>query len=410
MTKKNIVIVGGGASGMMAAIAAAKAGAKSITVLEQKDRVGKKILSTGNGKCNFTNEYMNEDCFRGDNTDIVADVLKQFGFEDTIRFFEELGILWKSKNGYVYPISEQATAILDILRFELKKYDVCIQTDTKVLAIKKQQDNFVIETNGECLTADAVILATGGKAASKLGSDGSGYQLAKQLGHHISEVVPALVQLHGNGDYFKQVAGVRTHASVHLLVDCEEVACDTGELQLTDYGISGIPVFQISRFASKALARKKNVAVEIDFMPQQSEDDFVQYMTERKVKHANKTAEEFCVGVFHKKLSIMLLKQSGISLNTKIADVKNKQFFEFLHLCKHFQVDITKTNSFEQAQVCAGGVKTTEICSETMESLYVPGLYLVGELLDIDGICGGYNLQWAWATGYIAGTNAVKGK
>ena len=409
MKQRHVVVTGGGASGMVAAIAAARGGAK-VTILEQKDRIGKKILSTGNGKCNLTNEVMSDTCFRGDDTSIVSEVFAQFGYPETVQFFEELGLLFKNRQGYLYPLSEQASAVLDILRMELSRLHVDILTDTKAMSAQKEGERFLIETNRGPISGDALILATGGKAAPVLGSDGSGYVLSKAFGHHLSQVVPALVQLRGKGDYFKQVAGVRTQANVTLYVDGEAVSESCGELQLTDYGISGIPVFQVSRYGAKALARKRDVWAELDFLPTMSEKAFMDFMQERKNAQGHKTAEEFCVGIFHKKLGGLLLKRAGIAHTIPMQEIKERQFQRFLTICKHFQVEITQTNSFAQAQVCAGGVKTTEINPRTMESLCCRNLYLTGELLDIDGICGGYNLQWAWSTGYIAGIHAAKGK
>lgn len=407
MKKKNIVIVGGGASGMIAAIFAARNGA-SVTILEQKDRIGKKILSTGNGRCNLTNEYMSEACFHGDDASIVQSVLAEFDFQKTCHFFEELGLMLKSRQGYIYPISDQASAVLDVLRMEINRLHISVQTNTKVLSIKKNQV-FQIQTSSGDLQADAVILATGGMAAPALGSDGSGYLLAKEMGHSISEVVPALVALRAKEGIFHQLGGIRTKAKVSLYVEEKLVAEDTGELQLTDYGISGIPVFQTSRFATKALKRNLDTVVEIDFMPTMSETEFYDYMNHRRAVQGHKTAEEFCIGILHKKLGNALLKQAGIKADLCISCVKEKSFLNFLQLCKHFQTTIIASNTFEQAQVCAGGVRTTAIHPQTMESMKVSGLYLVGELLDVDGICGGYNLQWAWSTGYLAGVNAAKG-
>lgn len=407
MKKQHIVVIGGGASGIVAAITAAREGA-IVTLLEQKDRIGKKILSTGNGKCNLTNEYMSDECFRGDDLAIVGPVLAQFAYHKTCRFFEELGLILKSRQGYIYPISDQASAVLDVLRMELYRLSVDIQTNAKVVRIEKKE-SFKVYTSSEVFSADKVILATGGMASKVLGSDGSGYPLAKSMGHHISEVVPALVALQAKEKFFASLSGIRTNAKITLYVDDMQVAEDVGELQLTNYGISGIPVFQVSRFAAKAFTRNKKVMVEIDYIPTMNERDFARFMCERKEQHAHKTAEEFCVGVLHKKLGITLLKLAGIKADFPIHQVKEKSFRQFLYLCKHFQTEIVATNSFDQAQVCAGGVKTKEINPHTMESIKTPGLYLTGELLDIDGICGGYNLQWAWSTGYIAGMHAAKG-
>ncbi len=408
MKARRVIIAGGGASGLVAAIAAARNGA-TVTIIEQKDRVGKKILSTGNGKCNLTNEFMAPDCFRGDDLSIVPKVLEQFGYEKTLEFFEELGVILKSRQGYIYPISDQASAILDVLRMEVKRLQVEIRLEERIKEIRKTKKNFSVKTDKNVYTCNAVILATGGKAAPVLGSDGSGYALAKSFGHSISPVVPALVQLVGRGNYFKQISGVRTNAAVELYVDGERKASDTGELQLTNYGISGIPVFQISRYAAKALYEKKAVTVRLNFLPSMTETEFKEFVSKRKLAHGYKTAEEFFVGMLHKKLAVMLLKSANIPLSIAANDILDEKWEKLLDFIQHFPVEIEGTNSFEQAQVCAGGVRTNEINADTMESLYEKDLYLTGELLDIDGICGGYNLQWAWATGCIAGEHAARG-
>lgn len=408
MKAKRIIIVGGGASGLVAAITAARNGA-DVTILEQKDKLGKKILSTGNGKCNLTNEYMESECFRSDDTSVVSKVLTQFGYKDTVSFFEDLGVILKNRQGYIYPITDQASAILDVLCFEIDKLNVHVVLEERVTNIQKTSKEFSVKTNKSSYLCDAVILATGGKAASVLGSDGSGYDLAKAFGHSISPVVPALVQLIGKGNFFKQVSGVRTYATVKLLVNDEYVACDTGELQLTNYGISGIPVFQISRYASKALHEKKNVFAEIDFLPTMSEDALKNFILNRKETHGYRSAYEFFIGMLNSKVATMLLKDAYIPSHISANEIREDKWAKLLELIKHFKIEIENTNSFEQAQICAGGVRTNEINTETMESIFENNLYLTGELVDVDGICGGYNLQWAWATGYIAGKNATKG-
>lgn len=408
MKQRKVIIVGGGASGIVAAISAAREGAH-VTILEHKDRIGKKILSTGNGRCNLTNEYMALDCFRGDDISIVANVLQQFGYKETLDFFEELGVILKNRQGYIYPISDQASTIVDVLRMELERLKVTLCLEHCVTAIAKNAKGFRVVTDKGIYQGDAVILATGGKAASVLGSDGSGYSLAKHFGHHMSPVVPALVQLRARGNYFKQLAGVRTQAKVSLYVNEKFMNEDTGELQLTNYGISGIPVFQISRYAAKGLYEKAKVTAVIDFLPSLSEEEFITFIENRMLTHGHKTAEDFMIGMFHKKLIGVLLKESNISLHVEMDTVSNDKLKKFIFLCKHFVVSIEATNDFEQAQVCAGGIKTTELNPQTVESLNEKDLYITGELLDIDGICGGYNLQWAWSTGFIAGKNAAKG-
>ena len=409
MRKRHVIIVGGGASGLAAAISAAREGAK-VTLIEQKDRVGKKILSTGNGRCNLTNTYMEVECFRGDDVSIVSKVLDQFGYEETMRFFEELGVILKDRQGYIYPISDQASTILDVLRMEIERLGISVYVEHKVEEIRVNKKGFAVYTNQNTFYGDAVILATGGKASPVLGSDGSGYGLAKAFGHHMSPVVPALVQLKGKGNYFKIISGVRANAKVSLFVDGKLMAADTGELQLTNYGISGIPVFQVSRYAAKGIYAKRQVMAEIDYLPNMDEMEMKVFFDTRLKNHGNKNIEDFFVGVFHKKLITMFLKEAKISLQICANELKEKEWSRLFALFKYFQIQIEDTNAFDQAQICAGGILTSEISPETMESNFVDDLYLTGELLDVDGICGGYNLQWAWATGYIAGKSAAKGK
>lgn len=408
MKAKSVIIVGGGASGLVAAISAAREGA-NVTIIEQKDRLGKKILSTGNGKCNLTNEYMKTDCFRGDDTSIVSKVLDKFGYKDTCEFFESLGVILKNRQGYIYPISDQATTIVDILCMEVAHLNVNVVLNESVASVNRNKKGFVVKTNDNAYYGESVILATGGKASPVLGSDGSGYEIAKSFGHKISTVVPALVQLQGKGNFFKSISGVRTNATVSIYVDGELKGKDTGELQLTNYGISGIPVFQISRYAAKALHQKKTVKAELDFLPTMSMEELSNYIEQRKQLHSYKKMCEFFVGMFHIKLIDLFLKIAKVDSKTYAKDVSKRQWQILLKLIKSFFVEIEGTNSFEQAQICAGGVKTSEVNSDTLESLLEDDLYLTGELLDVDGICGGYNLQWAWATGFIAGKNAAKG-
>lgn len=408
MKKRKVIIVGGGASGMIAAITAARGGS-DVTIIEKKDTLGKKILATGNGKCNLTNEYMEPSCFRGEDITIVSRVLNKFGAEHTKTFFSELGVMLKEKNGYVYPLTEQASTILKALILELEALNVHVVLGQSVLKIKKNETGFTVKTDKDSFSGDSVILATGGKASPSLGSDGSGYHLAKSLGHSLLPVVPALVQLKGKGRFYKQVAGVRTQAKVSLYVNGVLEADNTGELQLTNYGISGIPVFQVSRFAAKGLFEHKKVEAEIDFLPSVNEDDFFKYLKEFSFKHSAMQAADMLSGIFNSKLIGLLLRASRIDEDRIVHTISEDEWKKVVSLSKHFRIEIEDTNGFEQAQVCAGGVRTSEVNQDTMESIYVKDLYLTGELLDVDGICGGYNLQWAWATGYLAGKEAAKG-
>ncbi|MDO5291834.1 MAG: NAD(P)/FAD-dependent oxidoreductase [bacterium] len=401
----DIIVVGGGASGLVAAITAAKRRQK-VLILEHKDKIAKKILATGNGKCNYTNTYYDDTVFRGDSPAFVLPVLEQFTVNDTIRFFEELGVYPKDRNGYLYPNSGQAQTILDVLRMEIERLNVEVICEEHVASIKKQKQGFVVTSNKKSYQASSVILATGGKASENLGSDGSGYELSKAFGHHITPIVPALTALRSNMKCFKMVAGVRTDVTLTLLVDGKKAAVESGELQLTDYGISGIPVFQISRYATRGLHDKKKVEVEIDYLPGLSYKEVTSFLYERKSLRGKKRLEEFLIGLLNSKLCAMLIKEAGLDPKKQVADVTNKELNALASKIKKFVVTIDSANSFDKAQVCAGGVDTKEIEPKTMESKLVKGLYFAGELVDIDGTCGGYNLQWAWSSGYVAGMHA----
>lgn len=408
--KKDVVIIGGGASGMVAGIFAARQGA-FVVILEHKDAPGKKILATGNGKCNMTNLNIQPDCYHSSQPSFPLAVIQQFDAADTLSFFEQIGICPKVKQGYVYPRSEQAAAVRTALLQELKRLNVKICTLCEVQKVSKKADRkFHIETNQGIYQGDALILAAGSKASPVTGSDGSGYQLAKSLGHHLIKPLPALVQLRCEGKHYKQLAGVRTDAVLTLKVDGKPITHCHGELQLTDYGISGIPTFQISRHACVALDQKRNVIVEIDFFPEKDYDEMKQYLISYINAHPGEPCETLFTGIFNSKLAAVLLKLSGISNKEIAGHVPFGRWERLFTNIKKYQTVVLSSNSFEKAQVCCGGVDTREVNPDTLESRIVEDLYFAGEILDVDGICGGYNLQFAWSGGKIAGTNAGKGK
>lgn len=408
MEQFDVLIAGGGAAGLMAAIASARCGAKTA-ILEHKEKTGKKILATGNGKCNYTNSMQGVSYYRGENPAFVMPVFRQFGFEKTVRFFEEIGITPKVKNGYYYPASEQASAVLEVLRLEtnyLRVKEVCSCEMTRA---SKKNGMFVVETTRGTFTSKSLIFATGLLAAPKSGSDGSAFPHIEKFGHHFIDMVPALVPLHGKQSFFKSLAGIRADAKITLFVENTQIQTERGELQLTDYGVSGIPVFQLSRFAAKALKKKQKVHMCIDFLPDSPAEEVKRILEKRFYKeNQKKTMAECLVGLFHKKLAEVLLKEAGIRLGDSPKNLSVQQLEAFLSCVKALRVDITGTKTYEQAQVCAGGIDTKEINPETMESRLVAGLYFAGELTDIDGMCGGYNLQWAWSSGYVAGSHAAE--
>lgn len=401
-----IGIIGAGASGMFAAIIAAKQGA-AVTLIEKKDRIGKKILATGNGKCNFTNNNMTEVDYRSQSTNIFDDYISQFDKNEVISFFQNAGMLTKEKNGYCYPRSEQASTLLDLLRLQLKKYNVSVLTQSQPISIQKKKKNFeIILDNNEKLFFERVILACGSFAGEKKQDKYSGYTYAKNFGHTIVPVVPALVQVRAKGKDFKSIAGVRCDANIKLYINKSLTAEEYGELQLTDYGISGIPVFQLSRYVSYGIYEKKKVTASIDLLPEYSSEQWFSFV-ENKWKNSpkNMTAEEFFQGFLNKKLNLMFLKNAGIKAETPLNQLKFSNLQQVITSMKDWKIEIEGTNPFENAQVCAGGVSMDEITLQ-MESKLVPGLFFTGELLDVDGRCGGYNLQWAWTSGYLAGKYA----
>ena len=409
---RKVAVVGGGAAGMMAAVQAAYAGAR-VTVYERNDRVGKKILSTGNGKCNFSNEDMRAACYYGSGAGYVDGFYKQFGVAETKTFFRELGMRIKDRNGYLYPASEQAATVLDVLRYEMERLGIEICAGCRVTGIDGPGNpgyRLTLETETAAYkkrTYDAVILACGGRAAPKTGSDGTGLAMAKRLGHRIVPTVPALTALRCGETFWKQVAGVRCEARLMLYIDGNAVSSVQGELQLTDYGISGIPVFQISRIAAYALQEGRTVTVKIDLMPDSGAAGTQEaFWAQRWERQKRQSMEQFVTGTVNKKVGMLLLKLAGIRETETVCEIEGARRRKLEQLFHVFEVTVKGTNSFEQAQVCAGGVDFAEV-TDRLESVRRPGLFFAGEMLDIDGICGGYNLQWAWSSGAVAGRAAA---
>lgn len=405
--RRRVVIIGGGAAGLVAAVMAARQNVR-VTVVEHMDRVGKKILSTGNGRCNLTNLYMEPECYRCGDGNFPMKVIGGFTVEETLEFFRGLGIEPKDRNGYIYPNSDQASAVLDVLRLEVEHLGVQVLLSCEVKKIEQAHDTYCILTSRGALEADALILATGSKAAPSTGSDGSGYALAKSLGHSVIKPLPALVQLRCQGTMYKQMAGIRTEARVTLFADGRQLAEDRGELQLTDYGLSGIPVFQISRFGARALDEGRKVVVRVDFMPSWEDGDAFALLKKRAGKMDYKTVEEMFTGLLNKKLALVLIRLAGVNPSQKAGELSPKQIGRLVEQLKHYEAIVMSVNPFANAQVCCGGVDVHEVDATTMESRIRKHLYLAGELLDVDGICGGYNLQFAWSSGAIAGKCAAE--
>lgn len=406
MKKHAIAVIGGGAAGMMAAITAASEGC-NVTIFERNDRLGRKILATGNGKCNLSNLNLSPQDYNSGCPQLVETCLKRFGVQDTIRFFHELGLMIKDKNGYLYPVSEQASSVLDVLRQRVASLGVEVITDAKISHLSLNMGKIQAEYGDKHRSFDKAILTCGGRAASKTGSDGSGYKLAKQLGIHVMPTVPALTALRCRETFCKEIAGVRADAAISVLDGKEEIACERGELQLTEYGISGIPVFQLSRTANYRLREQKELTAVINFLPEQTPEEYAGFMADRTSLLTQCTVEEFFTGMLHKKLMLLFIKLAGLKREVPVKTASPEKLAEVFRLCRSFPLHITESNPFENAQVCAGGVDLDEV-TENLESKKHPGIFFAGEILDVDGRCGGYNLQWAWSSGAIAGKAAAE--
>ncbi len=406
---RDVIVIGAGASGLMAAIAAASEGA-SVLVLNHHSVPGKKILSTGNGRCNFTNSFQDPSCYRSDDPALLDDAFGQFSSADTIAFFEKIGVYAKERDGYYYPLSSQASTIREALLEEAEHKGVEIQNDIDISDVTVENGVFHIAMRTDEFDTRKCILATGGKAAPKTGSDGSGYLYAMGLGHSVQNPLPALVPLTSKEKWLRRTAGVRCDGSVALYVDGEEVSSDRGELQFTESSVSGIPVFQVSRFASIALADHRQVEARIDFFPDSAQEELAAFLMDLADRLGSyKSWYHILCGLCNQKLAAMFCD----SLNLAFApahqysrETGQEQAAQLAALLKETILPISGTGSMEHAQTTCGGVPLREIGPD-MQSKLVPGLFFAGEILNVDGICGGYNLQWAWTSGYLAGHHAA---
>lgn len=401
-----IAIIGGGAAGMMAAITASESGA-DVTIYEHMARVGKKILVTGSGKCNIANEdtdlvhYHSSD----DNLSLVKNVFSHVSPASMLAGFTELGLVTKNKRGYIYPFSEQASSVLDILRFAIRDRNIRVIVEAKVTSV----DSLVIggftvnTTDGSDETFDRIIIAAGSCANKKTGSDGSGYEIAKAFGHSIVKPLPALTYLECKENYYSSVAGIRTSAKVTICGQSEE-----GQLQFTKTGISGINVFNLSYLAAKSLDNGEDVSAFIDFMPDMETENFRDLMYKRVRDYKERPLEELFIGILNKNLGHLIIKESGIF--AKFSDLCSELTVEdikrIVQKTKNFEVKVKACGGFDNSQVICGGVDTTEV-NDKLESLKTPGVYFAGEILDVNGDCGGYNLTFAFCSGIYAGLCAA---
>lgn len=395
-----VIVIGGGASGMMAALTAAENG-HQVTILERQARLGRKLLATGNGRCNLSNMNMGQKFYHGARADLASRMIGEFDTAKTLEFFSSLGLLTVSEpSGRVYPFSDQAGSVVDVLRFALDQAGVEIITGFEVVSARNEKGKFVVASAEEALTADRLIICCGGMAGAKLGGTKSGYELLKSFGHKMTKLYPSLVQIKTDDAYTRSLKGVRADAGVSLVVGKYVEAESAGEVQFTEYGLSGPAIFEISRAAS---VNKEKRTVVLDLLREYSKEDIEELISARISAMPSLTAENLLTGMLQNRLGRTVLKYAGYDQNLLVTELNEDDISRIAKCIKSFRFDVIDTLSFDSAQVTAGGADITQFRADTLESRLVKGLYAAGEVLDVDGDCGGYNLQWAWSSGRRAG-------
>ena len=397
-----IIIIGGGAAGMAAALAAAENPDAQIILLERQARVGRKLSATGNGRCNLTNLHALEGGYHGEDPEFARYALENFGPEQTIAWFRNLGLFTVAEaSGRVYPYSDQANSVVDVLRFALDKPNISLITGAEVSKVKKTAAGFVVECDNGSYTADKLIVACGGLAGTKLGGSMAGYKLLRSMGHKATKLRPTLVQIKSSWSGAASLKGVRSNCHAQILHNGAVTAESTGELQWTEYGLSGPVIFEISRDVCQGGGEW---SCRLDLLPDCPENELLAEL--RRRRSGNLTAEDLLTGILHNRLGRVLTQTVGIKAQRSVASLEEWELENVVSAVKGFEVKLTEPMGMDSAQVTAGGICTVDFDDHTMESRLVPGLYACGEVLDIDGDCGGYNLQWAWSSGRMAGLHA----
>lgn len=398
-------IIGAGASGMAAALAASENPDVQVELFERQSRVGKKLSATGNGRCNLTNRNASAEHYYGQSPRFAEHALSVMNADDTVGWFESMGLFTVTEaSGKVYPYSDQANSVVDVLRFALERPNVRLRAGFEVQKIRRNDDGFTVESAEERVFCDKLIVACGGLAGTKLGGSMSGYKLLGKLGHKSTKLRPALVQIKSDWSGVAALKGVRANCHVQILHNDAIYAQSTGEIQFTDYGISGPVIFEVSR---DVCAAPGNWSAQLDFLPARSVD--VIYAELLRRTQTQLPAEELLTGIVHNRLGRVLTKSAGVKNKQYVSELSQQDLESVCRMLKALRITLTEPMGMDHAQVTAGGVITDDFDPKTMESRLVKGLYVCGEVLDIDGDCGGYNLQWAWSSGYLAGISAGKG-
>ena len=397
-----IGIIGGGASGMAAALAAAENKEVQVFLLERQARVGRKLQATGNGRCNLTNLHACEGGYHGDDASFAAYAIGKYGPDATLDWFRSLGLFTVAEDsGRVYPYSDQANSVLDVLRFALEKPNIQVKLGFEVEKIKKTAEGFRVESKEEILECDKLIIACGGLAGTKLGGTMSGYKLLRSMGHKCTKLRPTLVQLKSGWNGISALKGVRANCHAAIYHNGQLHTESTGEIQFTEYGVSGPVIFEISRDACQGTGEW---ICKLNFLPDIPDAVLKEELLRRR--NTNLPVSELLTGILHNRLGRVVTQAVGISGYVPVSQLETFEIEEVCRAVKKFEIVLTEPMGMDSAQVTAGGIVTREFDGTTMESRLVPGLYACGEVLDIDGDCGGYNLQWAWSSGRLAGEHA----
>ncbi len=394
----DIVIIGGGVSGIVSAIKSFN-GRNRITILERNDKCLKKLLLTGNGRCNYFNDDISISNYHSMREDLLDKVINSDNMSRVLDFYNELGIIPKIKNGYYYPFSNQASTVRDALMFEVMKLGISIKYNYLVEKIERSNNKFIINDSIVC---DKVIIATGSCSYPKTGSDGMGYDFLRKFGHNIIKPLPALVQLNSDFKYCRELSGIRSDVILSLYEDDEFISSSVGEVQLTDYGISGICTFNLSHFVTRGLDVGKKEVIKVNFLPF-IKDNYMEWFNTYSNKHNDKNIYMLLCNILNYKLVKVILKVCSIDNETYYNELDYNSRSLLIDNLTNFKFNIVSTKDFNFSQVCNGGVSLDEVNLSTFESLIVDGLYITGEVLDINGNCGGYNLICAVISGILVG-------
>ena len=399
-----MIIVGAGASGLIASITAARSGLK-VTLLEQNSKTGKKILVSGNGKCNIDNRYISLNRFHSQNSSFIEEALEDYPFDVVEKFFTSIGLeLVEGKEGKMFPLSLQASSVVALLEYEAENLGVHIVCDCAVTSISKKEDTFTLETSQDTKQCKELLITSGSPAAPQLGGSNSGYAFATKMGHTLIPRHPSLVQLCSEESWVKACAGVKVAGVAKLYANGEYITEKKGDLLFTNYGISGLAILDLSREVSTRLASFDYCELSLDLMPQQSKEKLINLLIQRLDKESEKPIDLWLQGVLNKKLINILLEQSKCKAKLE-KELNRKEINKLVHSIKNLKLSINDTKGFKGAEVATGGIDTREIDSQTMESKLVQNLYFAGEILDVDGDRGGFNFHFAWVSGIRAGRN-----